>query len=112
MLLRIFMISSIVLLLSRCDCSRRASGVVCDRATHLPLTSVTIKDAAGFHPGAITESDATGSYEYGDISGGLFRCPPLRLAFMHQDYQTYQLKTANCGVQDTVFLSRAPLHVD
>lgn len=89
-----------------CDCARRASGLVCDERTKRSISSATIKDAAGFHLGSITVTDQVGRYEYHDISGGLFSCPPLRLAITAPGYITETVKFTSFGEQDTVFLKR------
>lgn len=90
-----------------CDCVREATGLVCDADTREGIPGATIKDAAGFHPGSVTGTDHVGRYGYRDISGGIFRCPPLRLAILAPGYVTKTVTFASFGEQDTLLLKRS-----
>jgi len=98
-----------LILLSSCDCVQGAKGMVLDKATKQPLEHVAIgkyekEDPANSYS-RMEHSGTAGNYEYSSISGGLFRCPPLKLYFSKEGYKTVRVNL-NKVSSDTVLLER------
>jgi len=90
-------------LLCACDCSQRVKGVILDKATNLPIDSVLITGKSG----EITEySDSTGSFDASSISGGLYSCPLLGLAFTKEGYETLMSDYSNSGNIINIYLEK------
>lgn len=104
-----FSIISFCFLICSCDCVQEASGIVLDKTTGLPLDSVAIgklgkEDPSQPYSYLHVYTDSTGRYEYGDISGGLFGCPDLKLFFFKNGYKTAGLTFPSATQNDTIYL--------
>lgn len=105
----VFCFFCLCLFVSACDCVQEASGIVLDKTTGLPLDSVAIgklgkEDPSQPYSYLHVYTDSTGRYEYGDISGGLFGCPDLKLFFFKNGYETTGLTFPSATQNDTVYL--------
>lgn len=84
-----------VLLIS-CDCLRKVSGTVVDKATGEPLYGVLVHNKDNDRVKITT--DSTGYFELSDISGG-FRCPPMKIVIEDKDYKSQKVKIPAGGMK-------------
>lgn len=106
----IIYIALIVSILSSCDCTQQADGVVLDKQTKLPVESVAL--------GKYEKSDSTnpfsrriytdlkGRFDYNGISGGIGKCPDLVLYFDKEGYKQLKVTFESFSERDTVYLEK------
>jgi 5-hydroxyisourate hydrolase-like protein (transthyretin family) len=115
-MIRAGLILVISILLISCDCVQRATGVVLDKETKLPVQNVAIgkyvkEDSANYY--ARREyTDKDGHFDYRSVSGGIMHCPDLRLYFSQQQYNTLKITFSSYSVNDTIFLERKEFNPD
>ena len=81
---------SLSLLLQGCDCMQHVVGDVIDNETQEQLSGVKVYKVGNEHDNSIT--DEKGGFEVKSISGGLFRCPPMKIVLEKDGYETIQHK--------------------
>jgi hypothetical protein len=84
-----------------CDCIRTARGIVIDEKTKQPIEGVLVQN-----DNRSIKTMKDGRFDVSKISGGLFRCPDIKVTFSKSDYQT--LETIN-PEKDTVLLMKKSL---
>ena len=93
-LILLFTLSGLVFFSSCGDCMQHASGTVFDAATNLPVDSVFVqKESRPTSFGAY--SDQMGNFELEEISGGLFRCPAMKVVLTKEGFETKTVKIKN-----------------
>ncbi len=63
-------------LLYSCDCNQNVSGIVLDKETNLPIEKATIQKLNGSYN---VFSSEKGEFKISAISGGVFKCPPMKI---------------------------------
>lgn len=90
-----------IVVLSACgDCMRHGKGWVYDIETGLPLRNakVFLKQK-----NTQTVTDSSGFFEISMVSGGVFRCPDLKLEISKERYKSIQVSNP---INDTIYLKR------
>lgn len=72
------------------DCMQIVYGTVLDEKTKQPIDSVYIQQENNYNYNSCT--DKKGNFELSGISGGLFRCPPMKVVISKTGYETVSLK--------------------
>jgi len=80
----------ISLFIQSCDCIQQVSGTVIDAETRLPITEATVNKHGNDSDNATT--NGKGEFEISSISGGLFRCPPMKIIIKKEGYETVEYK--------------------
>ena len=76
------------------DCNQNANGIVFDKLTMKPIDSVYVHKV-GSDNGEFT--DSTGAFKISAISGGVFGCPIMKVAFVKDGYDTFAEEFDNSG---------------
>jgi len=80
----------ISLFIQSCDCMQHVSGTIIDAKTKQPITEVTVNKKGNDNDNATT--NGKGEFEISSISGGLFRCPPMKIIIKKEGYETLEYK--------------------
>lgn len=97
-------------LLSSCDCYRTVSATVIDLDTKAPLQQVEVRERQddGTYEEFSFTTDRAGLFEFSDISGGLRKCPNVRLHFAKEGYVPLDRTFPSATAGDTVFMKAQP----
>lgn len=80
-----------LLFLTSCgDCYQVVTGIVLDAETKKPVEGITVCNKN--KPSIKTVTDQKGKFELSNISGGLWKCPPIKVSFEHSNYQTKEVE--------------------
>jgi hypothetical protein len=82
---------------------QNVSGTVLDEQTKQPIDSVYIQEENNYDYHSFT--DQKGNFELSGISGGLFRCPPMKVVISKSGFETVSLKIEN-GEHKTIKLRK------
>ena len=85
------------------DCLQKVSGTVLDEQSKQPIDSVYIQEENNYDYNSFT--DQKGNFELSRISGGLFRCPPMKVVISKSGFETVSLKIEN-GEHKTIKLRK------
>lgn len=102
--LSIFVIIAIGL--HSCDCKQLAEGYVFDKDTKLPLEKVYVhKNTKEYGE----ETSKNGYFGLSGISGGLCKCPPMKIILSKEGYETISVEVENRTSvfdEDTIYLKK------
>jgi len=73
-----------------CDCMQYVTGTVVDRETKKPITGVKVYKLDKESDNHLTTE--MGKFEIRSISGGLFRCPPMKIVVEKDGYESIEHK--------------------
>jgi len=104
-LLLLLTIIGMTTLFSCGDCLQKVSGTVIDEQSKQPIDSVYIQEENNY--GYNSYTDQKGNFELSRISGGLFRCPPMKVVISKSGFETVSLKIEN-GEHKTIKLKKLP----
>lgn len=104
-LLLLLTIIGMTTLFSCGDCLQKVSGTVIDEQSKQPIDSVYIQEENNY--GYNSYTDQKGNFELSRISGGLFRCPPMKVVISKSSFETVSLKIEN-GEHKTIKLKKLP----
>jgi hypothetical protein len=96
-------IIGMITILSCGDCLQKISGTVLDEQTKQPIDSVYIQEENKYDYNCFT--DPKGNFKLSRISGGLFRCPTMKVVISKTGYETFSLKIEN-GEHKTIKLRK------
>ena len=82
----------LLLILSSCDCMQSASGIIIDTKTNKPIENAEIKKIGNDYS---EKSDENGFFEIRRISGGLFKCPDMKIIVSKENYITDTIEVKN-----------------
>lgn len=92
-------------LLSGGDCMQIVSGTVLHEETKQAIDRVYVQEKNNHYYQSFT--DPKGNFELSRISGGLFRCPPMKVVISKQGFETVMLKIKH-GEHKTIKLRKLP----
>lgn len=98
----IFKILFVALFLQSCDCNQVVSGTIADERG-LPIYNATIYNKN--KTWNKIQSDSLGEFELHNVSGGFFRCPPMRIVIEKPGYKTITT-TIDAGGSKTITLEK------
>jgi hypothetical protein len=75
-----------------CDCIQNVSGIILDAETNKPIDKVVIKKLGDNN---VYNSDENGFFEIRKISGGLFKCPDMKIVITKEKYKTDTIEIKN-----------------
>jgi hypothetical protein len=87
---KIIILIGLLFLTSCGDCYQIVTGTVLDTETKRPVEGITVYNKN--KPINKTVTDQEGKFELYNISGGLWKCPPMKVAIEHSDYQTKEVE--------------------
>lgn len=79
-----------LLLFSSCDCYRMATGTVVNKSTGDPVELALITPIKKEYFQIYT--DSAGTFKVTDISGGLFRCPAMKLRIEKEGFEPQNIR--------------------
>jgi hypothetical protein len=99
---KLFCAALLPICVASCDCHQNVSGQVLDISTKKPIDSVYIHKVGNSYG---EYSDSTGKFAVTAISGGLFGCPAMQVAFNKDGYDFLSEEIDNAGIK-TIFLKK------
>ena len=93
----------LLFLISCGDCYQVVTGTVLDKETKRPVEGITVYNKNKPTNKTVTEQE--GKFELSDISGGLWKCPPMKVTIEHPDYQAKDIEIP-AGAELTIEIER------
>ena len=78
------------LIIQSCDCIQNVYGTVVDKDTGEPLSNVAVQKIGNDNDNSITNEN--GEFAISSISGGIFRCPPMKIIIKKEGYEMIENK--------------------
>jgi len=84
------LITATAIILLSCDCIQQVSGTIVDKETKEPISEVSVRKRGKNSDQCTT--NPKGEFEIKSISGGLFRCLPMKIVLTKEGYKVLEVK--------------------